>query len=165
MTDKMTQLAELADRQLAAEKDVEAQELELKKAQAKLREISETLIPELMDELGLEEYKTASGLQVKVREDIRANISKAHLNEAIAWLRGNGHERLIKNMFSLIAGDEADAHEIRRQLTDLSLEFSENPSVHPSTLSAFVREKLRNGEDIPLEVFSVHRQRVSKVSV
>lgn len=165
MSDLMEQLAQLARSQVEAERKVEEQELALKRAEAELRNINETLIPELMERLGLEEYRTADGIHVRVREDIRASLTKTHLNEGVRWLREHGHERLIKNVFSLMAGDEADAHEIRRQLTELSLEFSENPSVHPSTLSAWVREQLANGVDIPMDTFSVHRQRVAKVAI
>ena len=44
-------------------------------------------------------------------------------------------------------------------------EVDDVANVHPSTLAAFVREKLREGEELPLDLFGVHRQRIAKIEV
>jgi len=36
-------------------------------------------------------------------------------------------------------------------------------AVHPSTLTSFVKERLAEGDDFPLELFGVHRQRSSVI--
>ena len=53
--------------------------------------------------------------------------------------------------------------EIRKELEAKGLEADDKTSVHPSTLASFVREKLRDGQEIPLDVLGVHRQRISKI--
>lgn len=163
MSDDMKLLADLAEQQLEAEESVEGAELQTKKAKDHLRTISETQIPEVMDRLQLETFKTQTGLIITVKENIRASIPKAKVLEAIKWLRDNGHERIIKHTFSVIPADDEAAQELVKALN--GFDYSDAPKVHPQTLGAFCREMLEEGAEFPLELFGVHRQRISKVKV
>jgi hypothetical protein len=163
MSEDMATLARLAENQLRAELEVELAELQLKKAKDRLRTISETQVPEVMDRLQLETFKTQSGLVITVKEQIRASIPKAKLAQAISWLRANGHGRLIKRTMSVIPADEDQAKLLHKQLK--GFEVSDIPKVHPQTLGAWARELLEDGVDFPMDLFGIHRQRVSKVKV
>ena len=157
----------LAEKQAKAEREVARLEAELEQAKADLRKIAEQELPELMDEVGLEDFKTKSGLKITVKETIRASITKANSSKAFAWLRSNNHASLIKRIVStpFTTGEDEKASSLITTLKEQGFEFDDKESVHASTLSAFVREKLREGEEIPLELFSVHRQRATKVDI
>lgn len=161
---ELSQLSALAERQAAAQAKVADLEAQLNKAREELRDIAERQVPELMDRIGIDEFKTTTGLKIKIDETIRASIPKAKAPLALAWLKNNGHGSLIKRVVSVTfgRGEEEKADELCRRLAG-EFEVDDNASVHPSTLAAFVREKLRNGEEIPLDLFGVHRQRVAKI--
>ena len=161
----LAQLNELANQQRAAELKVEEAQKALKAAQEELRVVKEGTLPTLMDELGLETFKTTDGLEIDVSEKIRAGISKERAPGAFAWLRANGHSKLIKHEVTVQfgKGGDDDAEELAKELATDYSEVDNKQSVHPSTLQAFIKQKLRAGEEIPLELFGVHRQRFAQV--
>jgi len=159
----LEKLSALANDQWEAEKDLRVAEQGVVDAKKALRKISEEEIPELMDELGIEDFTTSSGIAVSVKENIRASISKANAMEAFKWLRENGHAGLIKRSITIIAKDDEQGTEIMSSVSDY--EATDKAAVHAGTLSAWAREKLHEGEDIPMELLGIFRQRVSKVKV
>lgn len=163
----LSKLATLADKQIDLERQLAEAEATVKSSKRALAEIREVEIPELMDSLGMEEFKTTSGLKIKVKENIRASISKANQADAFAWLREHGHDALIKRELKVLfgKGEDAQAEETLEMLREAELQADDNASVHASTLAKFVREKLEAGEEVPMELLGVHRQRVSSVSV
>lgn len=164
---ELAQLAHLAELQAQAQARVADLEAQLNSAREELRDISERQVPELMDQIGIGEFTTTSGLKVKVDETIRASIPKAQAPRAFAWLKEHGHDAMIKRVVSVSFGKGEDdmAEALQNRLIQDHYEVEGGASVHPSTLSAFIREKLKAGEEVPLELFGVHRQRVSKITV
>ena len=163
----LSQLHTLAEQQALAEAEVARIEAELNGAKERLKNIAEVALPQAMDELGLTEFKTTSGLIIVIAETIRASIPKARQGEAFDWLREHGHAGLIKRQLSLSFGKGED--ELADKALELLLAQHYDPEVktevHTQTLGAFVREKLEAGEDLPLELFGVFRQRASKIEV
>lgn len=161
----LSQLHELAEKQIAAEAEVARAEAELQKAKDVLKDLCEFKVPELMDSIGLEEFKTRTGVRIKVEEKIRASIPKARTLEAFAWLRENNHAALIKRFVKVEfgKGEDEKADELLKELAKLGFSGEQDASVHAQTLAAFVRERLKDGKELPLDLFGVYRQRVSKV--
>ena len=165
MSDDLSRLAELAEKQWKAQKGVDAADVALKSAKVALADLAEKQIPELMDSLNMVTFTTTGGLKIHVKEAIRASIPKKHLAEALAWLRKNKHEKLIKRTLSIVPRSDDDAETLADYFRNAGFEFSDDPKVHPQTLGAFVREKLENGEEIPDDLFGVFRQRVAKIQL
>lgn len=163
--DSLARLAEMADEQVRRQNTLATAEAEVKSAKEELRQISEEAIPELMESLGVETFTTTSGVKITIKEIIRASILKPKQHQAFAWLRKNGHEALIKRVVKLQFGMGEDelANETVKKLEDLDLE--DNSSVHAATLKKFVKELLEEGKDVPEDLFSVHKQRVSSVKI
>lgn len=157
----LSQLSQLADKQAAADARVKQIEAQLEKAREEYRDISERKIPELMDELGMEEFKTKTGLKIKIKETIRASIPKAKQDAAFDWLRNHGYGGLVKRFVSVSFGKGEDemAEEAFRELIQRYEGVDDKSSVHPSTLKAFINERLAEGDEIPMDLFGVHRQR------
>ena len=160
-------LRTLADAQADAERYVAQLEVKLAKAKDELRDIQEQELPNLMDKLGMKEFQTLSGLKISVTEIIRASISQARADEAHAWLDENGHASLVKRIFAVSFGRDEEkwarefAADLRRRKRELTV--AEVKKVESATLRAFVKQRLEAGEDLPLELFGVFRQRVSKI--
>lgn len=164
----LNQLSEIAGRQQKAEDKVLLLEDQLKAATTALREISEKELPALMDEIGMEEFVTTSGLKISVREKIRAKIPEARNAEAILWLEENGHGGLVKRLFTVeFDRDEMDwAKDFERECAqrERPLRLKRKEGVHGNTLSAFVKEQLADGENLPLGLLGVFRQRFAKIT-
>lgn len=157
----LSQLQHLAEQQAAAEKELADAEALVTKAKEKLNNISERLLPEAMERCGLSEFTSATGLKIRIKEDIRASIPKAREALAHQWLRDNGFGSLIKRVVSISfgRGEDEKADDLHKLLEERALEADDKTSVHVMTLKAFVTEQLEQGKDIPLELFGVFRQR------
>lgn len=162
---ELTTLSNLAEEQAKAALAVADLEKQLEKAKEVYKDLAERQVPELMDSIGIQEFKTKSGLKIKIQETIRASISVANQERAFAWLRAGGYGALIKRNVSVQFGkgqDEA-AGLLIEELEAKSLSVDDKSSVHPSTLSSFVKEKLTAGEEMPTDLLGVVRLRVSKL--
>lgn len=162
----LSQLQKLAEQQADEAAKVAELELALEKARTAFRHTSEVVLPEAMERAGLEEFKSHTGLVIKIKEDVRCSIPAPKAAEALAWLRDHGHAALIKRQVSLSfgKGEGERAKLLTEKLVELGYaEYDEKEGVHAQTLSAFVRNALKEGEEIPLELFSVFRQRRSVI--
>lgn len=138
----------------------------LKTKQEKLRSITWTAIPELMERIGLQEVKTQAGVEVRVFEEVESGISEENRSRAIGWLELNGHKGLIKSEIK-VAFNRDQREEAETLIKELSTKFpgvAAKATVHPQTLKAWVKEMLAGGKDIPLDLFGVFKRKVAKLS-
>lgn len=166
-TDALARLAVLAEQQEEAETQVEEIEEALRVAKYRLRDIAEVQIPEAMDEAGVEEFTTSSGLKISVAEKILGSLSEERSEAAFAWLAEHGYSELIKREFKIVFNKDEEqwAEAFAQELTEREhpLRHEIKRAIHPSTLQAWVKEQLREGVDIPLDTFGVYRSRKSKI--
>lgn len=151
-----------------AEADMAKKEEEFKRAQAYVRRLTEDELPKLMDEAGQAELTTADGYKVAVKDTVRANIREDKKPKAFAWLRSNGHEKLIQRIFTFKFGnnqaDAAEAFEKAVDRLDVPIpEHDDKTTVHASSLTSFVRAELEAGREVPMDLLGVHLQRVATV--
>ena len=157
--------AALRQKTLEAELAKLDENLSIKKAE--LKNMAEIVIPDLMDKAGMTSFQLKDGSKIEVAETVRASIPAEFKSRAFKWLADHNHDALIKEQFTF---------DFDRDQTELSEEFGEfiknkypalrskhKKSVHPSTLSSFVKGQLVEGVDIPLTYFGVYRQRVAKI--
>lgn len=159
----LDKMAKLAQQQLDAEHAVELAELDLKEKKEALRKLSEEVVPEAMEQLGLAKITTATGLEVEVQDVIRASISAANTPKAMAWLREHEHGKLIKTELVVMPADDKERAALDKKLAKHTVKAKEG--VHNQTLRAWVREMLETGASFPQKLFGVHRQVVSKITV
>ncbi len=165
----MAELSEAAMAQMEAEVAVEKAKDLLAAKEHHLKYISQTLLPKLMDEAGLSKLKTKEGLEVSIKEDIRANIPEEKRSLALSWLEQNQHGDLIKREFKVLFGrdqeDWASKFEKQLQQSEQPFNYELKRGVHPSTLTAFVKAQIAEGADVPIDLLGVFRQRVTKIKV
>lgn len=162
----MAVLTGLADQQEAAEAEVLRLEELLKEAKKNVLLYSETSIPQALD--GLEgKFKLTDGRSITIKEDVRSGLTKENKPKGLLWLNNNGHSAIVKREFKIEfgKGDDKWADKFERDLAKRKkpLNVKRSMSVHASTLKAFVRQALEDGEDIPQKLFGVYRQRVAKI--
>lgn len=159
--DVLQQLADLARRMFDAEREVAEAEAKATAKKAALKEIAEKDIPELMAKVGLDEYRTTTGLRIKIRADVRGNITAENRPAAIAWLDSHGHGGLVKRkvFIDFAREDEKRAKALVERLRKQFENVGEDYAVHPQTLLGWAREQLREGEDFPLTLFGLEQYR------
>ena len=165
-SNSLAALSDLAEQQAALEEQIIETEQVLAILKKRHTDIAEERLPALMEELEIDKFETRSGLKIDVKEKVRAHINKANQAAAFKWLYENGHEHLIKNevKVQLLAGEDDLAERVATAVSDAAGREPERKlSVHSGTLSAWVREMMENGEDIPTDILGVFRQRTAKI--
>lgn len=162
-----TVLTELADKQQSVEALIESLEKQLEEAKAALKSVSEKEIPELLAEMK-GSFTLPDGRKISVDEKIHAGLSKEREFAGHLWLEKNNFGNLLKREFviSFDKEDEKWAKEFEKELKNREkpLNSKTRRSIHPQTLQAWVREKLREGVDIPKDIFGVYVKRSAKIS-
>lgn len=160
-------VSELVNQQLVLEVEVINTEENLKDLKKKLAEISRGQLPAALQKFNLTEFKLTDDSVVTIKEEIHAGISDENRDAAMRWLEETGHDDIIKNAVSLSFGKGQDG-EVRQLLDTLNAKgysYENKRGVHPMTLKAFVKRQLEDGENIPLETFSVFVEKVAKIKL
>lgn len=141
-------------------------EQDLKSAQEVVRYLEEVAVPEALGTLGMTEMKLASGEKIAVVREYHASIPKATESAAYAWLRETGNDSLLKRSVTVNfgRGEDSTAASTAAALREQGLPVEEKLSVHPSTLKAFVRERMEEGAPLP-ESIVVHIINRAKVAL
>lgn len=164
--DQIKQIALLADHQRLLEKNIELQQGILEELTKQHRRLSETDLPNAMQEAGMTEFKLTDGTQIKIKPEVYASIPKAAQREAYRWLDEHKFGDIIKSKVEVAFGrDQRDAvKNLVAVIEGAGFDnYSTRESIHAGTLNAFVREQLEAGVTLPQELFSVHR--VSKAVI
>jgi len=164
--DVLGRISVLADKMHALDKEVAMAELEVKQLKEQHRQIAEDQLPELFEHVGMQELKTRSGLPLKLKERVHTNISKGRKPTAIAWLDANGQGGMVKRNV-IIEFDKTQQDKVEALFRLIGKGWPNHRAeldVHPATVKAFVKQQLKDGKKIPLDVFGVHCVNVVEIS-
>lgn len=140
--------------------DLEAQQKELKKTYNKL---TLEILPEAMGPLT--SLELADGTKVECRNEVQASITNANKPMAFRWLNENGYGGIVKASLQVAFSDSENAQEFIAEHSDeLPEDFELKESIHAATLKSFVKERLASGENLPLDIFSIHQFKQAKVN-
>ena len=157
--DTLKEISRLATSAVHLERMIQIGEEELDKLRKQFNELRFDLIPSLMLEAGLASFKLTDNSTVKVEDYVQGSLPKGTIERqsAIIVLEQSGGEALIRNQ--VIADFERKEHNkalsIARELQDRGLNVKVQQDVHHSTLQAFVREKLKRGEQLAYEKLGI----------
>jgi hypothetical protein len=163
--DGLALLSQLAEDLFDAEAEVNRLEAEKKVAQDKVKNLSEFVIPDAMETLGMDVIVTKSGLKVEVVDKLSAKkLTHAH-PAALDWLRANNQAGLIKTIVGVpfSAGSEGDADELVEQLSGEGLAAIKSVEVHHSSLTAAIKQMLKEGIDVPMKLLRGYQTRVASI--
>ena len=148
------QLSQLVRNLRNIEQQIEDAENHLKALKSEKHRLSVENIPQLMDEMGVERLDV-DGAVVERKMIVSASIPVARKEEAFAWLRDNGLDDIIKNdiIVSFGKGEDNVAGDVVGLLQDRGFDPKTKTHVHPSTLKAFVKERVEDGKPIDLDMF------------
>lgn len=155
-------VAKLAEKQLRIANRILKVNDELKELAKEYKQVAEVDLPELMDEIGLAEFKLKAGGKVTIKKETYVNISKAQKPFAYSWLEKKGFGHIIKQeaVINFGKGEEKSVKALenllqqRKLLRDLP--YSVNASIHHKTLQAFVKEQQAKGVQFPEKGFNIY---------
>ena len=164
--DEIRRIAELANKQLELEQEVQIKEEELKAKKEELRSVQEHDLPDAFAEAGISEIKLADGSRVRSEPFVTAHISKANTEKAHAWLVDNGHGNIIKREVSakFAKGDENFLAAMKALQAVGIKNVDTKEAVHHQTLKAFARDEIQKGTDIPVDLFGLYSGFKTKIT-
>ena len=142
------------------DKEAEVNELEqkLKNEKRALMKLTDEDLPTMLAEIGLTSMKLDDGSEVSIKPQYGANILVDNRPAAYEWLRENGYDDIIKNTVACTFGrGEDDQASAFKSFAEKEGFFAEqNTGIHHTTLRAFVKERIENGDDFPMELFGAY---------
>lgn len=159
-------LTALAKESTNLAKEVSDMEVELAEKQERLKSINRVSIPNMMDELGMKDFTLTDGSKIEVQPKVNASIAVANKPEAYKWLHENDYDGIIKTKVtaSFGRGEADDAAKAIETLREAGYDAALDESIHPATLTSFVKERLEAGDVLP-QAFSVFEFREAKIKL
>jgi hypothetical protein len=121
-------------------------------------------MPNMMDELGMKEFKMIDGRTISIDPKVNASIKEENRPAAYKWLEEKDFDGIIKT--KVIAefgkGDIETARKALDTLHDAGYGATMDRSIHAMTLTSFVKERLGAGDELP-PCFSVFEFKEAKI--
>lgn len=157
----------LVEKALERQRYIAKLEDALQREKKALNLILTSALPDLMASAGTKEFTTEEGFKVSIKDFLSGSLPKDEDKRTVAleWLRGNGAEDLIKNELHahFDRGQDNVAGDVAGKLQEAGIAFEQAVGVHPSTLKAYANERMRNGEDVPLELLGLYAGRIAEI--
>jgi hypothetical protein len=168
----LERLAALAKEAKELEDVIHGEHVALEEKRAKLDKLYGMLIPNIMDELGMKEFKLVDGSKVEVKDDIRTSILVVNRGAAFDWLEKHDFDGIIKTkvISDFARGEMEKAQAAVDLLAANGVAGSIDRNIHAATLKSFVKERLAEaGEEgvveFPRDLFGVYEFKVAKITL
>mgnify|MGYP003655915171 FL=1 len=150
-------VAEVANRIIETEENIEQLEDLLKQRKKSLLKLTDEDLPAMLTEMGLSAFELEDGSKISVKQTYGAHIKVDNKEAAFNWLRNHEFDDLIKNTVSVNFGrnEDENARTFLNLVEKQGYSAAQKTDVHPSTLKAFVKERIEQGDEIPMELFGV----------
>ena len=162
-------LAKLVFEQQTLEREIERHEDEIKKLKERLEIVITKTIPEIFRELHMTSMGLDDGSELIVEKMIRASLSEERKAPACAWLRENNQDDLIKSEVKILFGRGEDSAKLKviESLLEIApgANWSQNETVPWNTLTAFVKEQMELGAELPKDLLGIFVQDIAKIKM
>jgi len=163
----MQRLIAAAEEAVSNEQIIAELEESLSEAKRRLNAIKTQALPDLMAEAGVSNITLDSGWSLKVEDFLAGSLPKDEVerDDAIEWLELNGAESLIKTELSINfkKSEHNMALDLAGRLENEGYDVSSKMGVHPQTLLAHIRERMKAGDPVPLEKLGLFAGRTTKI--
>jgi len=169
--DQLKSIEQLASHAYELVQLIDTHEAALKAAKAELMELTHNALPDAMSAAGTSSFVTDKGVKVTVKDIVTGTLPKDEQKrqEALDWIESHDGKSIIKGTitaeFERGVGNAEKRNQTAEALSNLNVPFVEGETVHPMTLASFAREKIKNGEEVPLELLGLWAGRRAKVEL
>ena len=164
----MQRMMRMAAEMIETESMIAGMEETLKDLKSRLTHLKTLELPDLMAENGCSTFTHAeTGMTIEVGEFVAGALVKDPVQRkaALDWLAANGAADSIKTEVSVEFGKNEHnmAKDLSAKLKQDGYFVNDVETIHHQTLLAFVREKMHNGEEVPLESLGLFAGRTAKI--
>lgn len=155
---RLQSIANLANEMKILEQEIEELKELLKEKTRQHNEISAMRFPELMAEIGLQQFRLTDGTSLAIVPVFTISIPKERMSIANEWLVANNHDGMVKTRINLPRTDDEVIRDIiaQAQKRVKGLVTSER-TINWQTLNAWGREMEQEGYVIPENIFNIFR--------
>jgi hypothetical protein len=166
-------ISSLAEEMRGIESWIQQNQMAIDAKMERYRQIQDQELPDAMTSAGMKDFTLSSGEKVSIKDVVRGSIPsntaiekaegaeraalEARKAAALAWLKKNGAEALVKTELSASfgKGQSKDAQKIRQMIIKAGFPATLDDTVNFQTLNKFLRESIERGTDVPAETFSL----------
>lgn len=134
-----------------------------------LQTLTTRTIPDAMTAAGVQNFTTVNGVKVAIKEFLNGSLPKdaAKRKVALDWLISVDAGSLIRSKVSveLDIGDMEKRSLVHAVLDEVDALYSDQDDVNHMTLQAFARERMANGQPVPLDVLGLFAGRHAKLTM
>ena len=163
--DSLDRLNRKLEEAMSLNSSIEQMEDDLKAAKKQLNFLNTSIIPDMMAELGMTST-TQRGYEVKISEFVNGSLPKEPEKrmKAINWLENHDGGDLIKTNMTInfSKSQHNEALDLAVRITEEGFAPTVESTVHPQTLMAYARERMKNGEVLDIETLGLFAGRVAK---
>ena len=165
--DQLANLSKLVDQALKLMKEIETAEDFVKTTKNELHILNTRTLPDAFASAGTIAFTAADGTKVKINDFVNGSLPKLpdKREKALQYLKSIGGEDLIKNTIEIAfeRGEHNIAGMVREFLDKAEIEYEDTIGVHPQTLAAHARERMKKGEETQLELLGLYAGRTAKI--
>jgi hypothetical protein len=151
--EQLNSISTWASKALALQAEIDIAEIHLKNLNKDLAEIEEVELPKALLSANMLEFKLVGGGKISIKDVLQGGLHKEQEKRefTMQWVVNAGGEEIIKDHFEVdfTRGSYEEAIKLRKLLTEHKVHFDEFESIHGMTLQAFLREKIREGKNLP----------------
>lgn len=149
-------LSTFAERYIELDKELKELDDYGSKLEEEQRDIEETKIPEVMNQLKMTEFSMKDGFKLKIEAKFQGSIvakDEAKAAAQLKWIETVEGGEIIKTTFTIDfnKGHEAEAEEFVKLMKELGIAYKVKRGVHASTLASFVKAKIIGATEVPLD--------------
>ena len=154
-SDDLDGVSRLAQEAAELEQEIASVEQKLKDKKKALNKITDEQLPEALEEMNLQKFTLTDGSEISVKPIYAASIPKDRRDEAFQWLRDHEFGDLVKNNVTVTfgRGEDDTAKDFIGLCGEQGFVPSQIEKVEPMTLKAWLRERVEEGDPIPLDLF------------
>ena len=154
-SDDLDGVSRLAQEAAELEQEIASVEQKLKDKKKALYKITDEQLPEALEEMNLQKFTLTDGSEISVKPIYAASIPKDRRDEAFQWLRDHEFGDLVKNNVTVTfgRGEDDTAKDFIGLCGEQGFVPSQIEKVEPMTLKAWLRERVEEGDPIPLDLF------------
>lgn len=163
----MSRLDDLLKRAALVKAKMDYHQAEVDLLKSQLTEIQRESLPDVMQELGVENLEQKDGTTARLKTGVTAKILEGRKDDAFGWLIRNGYEHIIKNTILVEVPRDTPENLILEASAALAEALrspvSRDLRVHPSTLKSQVAAMLEQGITPPPEFFETTQYRYADI--
>lgn len=140
------------------DRDIEEAEQRLKDLKAEQRRYVEDIIPSILLNNGLSEVKLEDNSKVTIKKVYTGHIKQENWDEVEEYLEAHNEDSIIKRETKVDFGKGQTEASVKLMmwLREQNMTYKSKSYIHPMTLKSYIKTKMEDGENFPMELFGAN---------